>query len=178
MPGASAKAVGIGARRALDQDVDLPPDEALRALRGNALDGLDQSLHPLALHGMRKLVAELRRLGAAARREDERERGVVANLLDHVERLLEVLLGLAGEADDDVRRDGAVGHVLADERHTVQVALLVVGAAHALEDRARSRLQRQVDVLAYGREVCMRADDVLAHVLRVRARVADALDPG
>ena len=39
-----------------------------------------------------------RRLGAAARREDERERRVVADLLDDLERLREVLLGLARES--------------------------------------------------------------------------------
>ena len=66
---------------------------------------------------------ERRRLGAAPRREDEREGAVVADLLDDLERLREVLLGLPREADDDVGRERAVGHVLADQRDAVEVAL-------------------------------------------------------
>ena len=121
-------------------------------------------------------VGERRRLGAAARREDEREGAVVADLVDDLERLREVRLGLAREADDDVGRQRAVGHVLADQRDAVEVALAVVGAAHRLEDPRRARLQRQVDVLAERGELGVRAHDVLAHVLGVRARVADAVD--
>ena len=118
-----------------------------------------------------------RRLGPAPRREDEGEGAVVADLLADLERLREVLLGLAREADDDVGGDRAVGHVLADERDAVQVAPAVVGAAHRLEDRARARLQRQVDVLADRGQLGVGADDVLAHVLGVRARVAQAVEP-
>ena len=128
------------------------------------------------LTAVRKLAVHRRGLGAAARREDEGEGAVVADLVDHLERLLEVGLGLAREADDDVGGDRAVGNVLADLRHAVEVALAVVGAAHPLEDPARARLQRQVDVLAERRQLGVGADHVLAHVLRVRARVADAVD--
>ena len=53
-------------------------------------------------------------LGAAPGREDEREGAVVAHLVHDLERLGEVLLGLAGEADDDVGRQGAIRYVLAD----------------------------------------------------------------
>ena len=114
----------------------------------------------------------------APRRERERERAVVADLLDERQRLLEVGLGLAREADDDVGREGDVGDVLADQRDAVEVALAVVGAAHRAQDPRRARLQRQVDVLAQRRQLGVRADHVLAHVLRVRARVADPVEPG
>ena len=68
------------------------------------------------------------------------------------------------------------GHVLADHLDALHVAVAVVGAAHRLQDAARARLQRQVDVLAQARQLGVRGDQLLAHVLRVRARVADALD--
>ena len=68
------------------------------------------------------------------------------------------------------------GHVLADQRDAVEEALAAVGAAHPLEHARGARLQRQVDVLADGLELGVGADDVLGHVRRVRARVADALD--
>ena len=167
----------VGAARALDEHLLRGARRtALRALQRAALDDLDQPLHALALDRVRDLVGQLRRLGPAPRREDEREGRVVADLLDDLERGAEVLLGLAREADDDVGRDRAVGDVLADHRDALHVALAVVGAAHRLQDPARARLQRQVDVLAQARQLGVRDDHLLAHVLRVRARVAHALD--
>ena len=38
----------VGARRALDEHVERPPDEPLRALARAPLDDLDEALHPLA----------------------------------------------------------------------------------------------------------------------------------
>ena len=117
------------------------------------------------------------RLGALARRVDERERAVEADLLDHLERLAEVVLGLAGEADDDVGAEGDVGDRGAHAGDEVEVALAGVGAAHRLEDARRAGLERQMDVLADGVALGDRGDHRLAEVLRVRAREADALDP-
>ena len=69
------------------------------------------------------------------------------------------------------------GHVLADQRDAVQVALAVVGAAHRLQDARGARpaaaggcAGRRTRSSAWARI------DVLAHVRRVRARVADAVD--
>ncbi len=121
-------------------------------------------------------LGDLCRLGAAAGREEEREGAVVADLLDERERLREVLLGLSWEADDDVGRERHVGDVLADQRDAVEVALAVVGAAHRPEDARGAGLQRQVDVLAESTQLGVGADHILAHVLGVRAGVADALD--
>src|SRR5262249_8009109 len=109
----------------------------------------------------------------AARRVDEREGAVVADRFCHLERLIEILVRLAGEADDDVSGQRAVGHVLANERDTVEVALASIGPPHALEDRARARLERQMNGLAQRRQLCVSAYHVLAHVLGMRAGVAD-----
>ena len=152
------------------------PHEALGALARAALDDLDEALHALDLLLVGDAVLQRRRLGAAAGGEDEGEGAVVADLLGHLERLAEVGLRLAREADDDVRGERHVRDVLADQRDAVEVALARVGAPHGLEDAARAGLQRQVDVLADRRELGVGADHVLAHVLRVRAGVADARD--
>ena len=90
--------------RPFDEHLERAPDEALRALARAALDELDEPLHALrpSPDAARRLLESAGRLGAAPRREDERERAVVADLLDDLERLCEVLLGLAREADDDV----------------------------------------------------------------------------
>ena len=53
VPRAAAQARRVGARRALDEHVERPPDEALRALAGAALDDLDEPLHALDLHLVR-----------------------------------------------------------------------------------------------------------------------------
>ena len=71
---------------------------------------LDQPLHALALDLLGHLVGHRGGLGAAARRVDEGERVVVADLVADLERLLEVLLRLAREADDDVGRERDAGH--------------------------------------------------------------------
>ena len=59
---------------------------------------------------------------------------VVGDLLGDFERLREVLLGLAREADDDVGAQRHVGHVLADHRDAIEVAAAVIRAAHRLQD--------------------------------------------
>ena len=154
---------------ALDQHVERAADEALSALASAALDDLDQALHALDLDLVRdEAVGELRRLGVAPRRVDERERAVEPDLLDDLERLAELRLALPREADDDVGRDRAVGDVLADQRDAVHIALAVVGAAHLLQHPRRARLQRQVDVPADACELRVGAHHVLPHVLRVR----------
>ena len=107
-----------------------------------------------------------RRLSPSPRREDEREGAVEADLLAHLERLEEVLLGLPREPDDDVRGDRHVGDVLAQQRDAVHEPPAVVRAAHGLEDAAGAGLQRQMHVLADARQVRVRTDHVLPHVRR------------
>ncbi len=176
VPGAPAQLRLVGPARPFDQHLEVAPDEPLRPLPGPPLHDLQEPLHPLRLDRMRHLPVHRRRLGFPTRREDEGEGAVVADLLGDFQGLGEVGLGLAGEADDDVGGDRAVGDVLADQRDPVHVALTVVGAAHPLEDRAGARLQRQVDLLAERRQLGVGADHVLLHVLGVRAGVADPLD--
>ena len=67
--------------------------------------------------------------------------------------------------------------MLADQRDAVEVALAVVGPPHRAQQPRGARLQRQVDVLAKRAQLGVRADHVLAHVLGMRARVADPLKP-
>ena len=53
---------------------------------------------------------------------------------DHIERVGEVLLGLAREPDDDVGRHGDVRDRVADPIEPPQVALAPVGTLHRLQD--------------------------------------------
>ena len=175
-PRAAAQHRRVGARRALDEHLLDPADARLVALAGEPLRQLDEPLHALDLQLVRHLVGHRRGLGARARRVDERERAVVADLLDHLERLAEVVLGLAGEADDDVGAEREVGDRRAHLLGEREIALARVRAAHRLEDPRRAGLERQVHVLAHRVALGDRGDHRLAEVLRVRAREADALD--
>src|SRR5204863_3669914 len=118
------------------------------------------------------------RLGPPAWTEDEGERPVVADLLHHLEGLLEVRVGLAGKADDQICRQGEVRDGRAQFGDEGQVTIATVGAPHRLEDAARARLEGQVSVLANGRASSHGRDDRLAKVLGVWTHESDALDAG
>ena len=62
----------------------------------------------------------------------------------------EVVLGLAGEADDEVGRDREVGDRGPRGGQALEVALGGVAAVHARERPVAPRLQREVQVLAHG----------------------------
>ena len=86
------------------------------------------------LQVLRYLVAHRRGLGAGAGRVHERECAVETDLLDRPKRFVEVRVGLAREADDEVGREGEIrdgGAQLADQTH---VALEIVRSAHGLQD--------------------------------------------
>src|SRR5947209_10930037 len=113
---APPKPRGVGPRGPFHEHLERAPQESLGTLVGAPLDHLDEPLHPLDLDLMGHLVGQGRRLGAAPRGVDERERAVVADLVGDLERPHEVRLGLARKTDDDVGGERAVGDVLADHR--------------------------------------------------------------
>src|ERR671936_1944345 len=85
----------VGPARAFDEHLLHAADAGLVPLERDALAELDQALDPLRLDLVRHLVKHRRRLRAAPRREDERERPVEADLLDDLERAAKVVLRLA-----------------------------------------------------------------------------------
>src|ERR1700761_4992886 len=95
----AAHAARIGSRRTLDEHVESPTHKTLCALMSGPLDDLDEALHPRDLDLVGDLVRQRRGVGAAPRRVEESERPVVSDLLGDLEGLLEVVLGLAREAD-------------------------------------------------------------------------------
>ena len=123
--------------RPLDEHLLDPADARLVPLARDRLHDVDEPLDPFALHLVGDLVGHRGRLGFLPRRVDEGEGAVVADLLDDLERLTEVLLGLAGEADDDVRRQREVGDRRAQLHGQPHVALARVRSAHRLEDPRR-----------------------------------------
>ena len=97
-------------------------------------------------------------------------------MLEERERRLELRLGLAAEADDDVGRDRDPRDGLADPGEPLEVVLDRVLAAHPAEDRVVARLDGQVEVLADRRAVGHRGDQPVRQVPRVRGDEAQASD--
>src|SRR5438046_6696940 len=73
---------------------------------------------------------------------------VVGDVLAHLQRRLEVRLGLARKADDQVRGQRDVGHGFAQRRDELQIARARVATVHPLQDAVAARLQRQMEPLA------------------------------
>ena len=121
-------------------------------------------------------VGHRRRLGSRARREDEREGVVEAGLGGDLERALEVVVGLAREADDDVGRHGEVGHDAPGVGEAGEVALGRVAAVHGGEHAIRAGLQRVVQLRAHRIGLGHRRERLQAHVLGVGRREPDPAD--
>ena len=124
------------------------PNQGRVAAGGVVLDEINEPPQPLVFQVVWQLFVKARGLGAIAGRVDKGVGVVESGFVIDSQCLLEVFLGLAGEAHDDVCRQGDVGHGLAHPRHQFEVALGVVGATHALEDPRRARLQREVQLVA------------------------------
>ena len=116
-----------------------------------ALDHQPEALEPLGGHvGGHEAVGHGRRLGARAGREQECVGAVVLRLGHHLERPLEVVVGLAGEPDDDVGRHRQVGDGCPRRHQPLEVATGGIAAVHGSQDPVAPRLQREMEVFAHG----------------------------
>ena len=117
---------------------------------GRALDHDAQPLEALGRDGgIDEAVDHGRPPRCPAGREDERVGAVVLGGGDDLERALEVVVGLAGEADDDVGRHRQIGNGGAGRRQPLEVALGGVAAVHRGQHAIGAGLQRVVQVLAH-----------------------------
>jgi len=71
--------------------------------------------------------------------------------LDERQHPLDVLVGLAGKTDDDVRADGGVRHTVVDAGHEALVEPARVRAPHHAQHLVGAVLQRQVEVRRHTR---------------------------
>ena len=88
-------------------------------------------------------------------------------------RVVEVLGGLAGEADDHVRREADVGYGLPDLLEDLEVPLARVATSHRREHTRRAGLHRQVQVAADLRQRAIRLEQARRDVTGMRAGKAD-----
>ena len=90
---------------------------------------------------------------------------------------LEIGLGLAGEADDDVGRDGRVGHRRAYPLDDPEIALRPVAAAHPAQHVIGAGLQRHVQRRADVRGLGHRGDHVVGEVAGMRGGEPHPFEP-
>ncbi len=166
--------------RALHHHLLHPADAGPVGGQGRALHDHPQPFEALGHHvGRHEPVGHGRGPGARAGREDEGVGAVVGRLGHHLEGALEVVVGLAGEADDEVGGDGQVRHRVPGGAQAGQVPLGRVPAPHGRQHLVAPRLEGQVQVVADRRRLGHGGDGLGAQVLRVRAGEAhppDALD--
>ena len=137
--GAILTAVTLG-----DEDLDLGPGQRGVILGADTLLELDETLVALERNIVRHLILTVRRGRTRTRRVQEREGGGETCLFDDVEGRLEVFFGLAGEANDDVRRDRGLRDGGTHAFQNAHETLATVGTTHLTQDRIGTRLQRHV----------------------------------
>ena len=127
-------------------------------------------LHPLG-HVIR-LALEGLRAGARAVLEDEAVFELKA--IDEIDGGLELGVGLAAEADDEVARHGRPGQLLADAGVHLEILADRVAALHPQKHRIAAVLRRDMEILANLGEIADGADQLGRHVARI---IRDKLDP-
>ncbi len=127
---------------------------------GDLLLQLHKALEALFLylfgHGIRQFVG----LGALDRAVFEAADPIQLRLVDKVEQHLEVLLGLAREADDKGGAQGDLGADLAPLLDPLQGALDGAGTLHQFQDARAGMLQRDIEVGQY-LAIAHQGDDVI-----------------
>ena len=135
-----------------------------------------QPRQPGVLHLVRYLVGQVRRGRSGAARIDEGEALVEAHVLDQLHGLFEVRIGLAGEADDEIRGNRDI------RPHRAQLADLLlelqrgVATLHRRQHPVAARLHRQVQIVGQLRHVAVGLHQRVGELQRVRGGEADAVD--
>ena len=178
LAGAPGQHGRVAAAHPFDERLFAAADPGLVAGQGRAVDHRLETLEALGHDvGRHELRLHVRGAGAGARREDECERAVVRRLGADRERLLKVVLGLAGEPDDDVGRHRQVVHGGPGRVEPFEVTSRRVTAAHGAQHAVAARLEREVQLLAHLGRFGHGRDRLGPQVLGVGAGEAHAPDP-
>ncbi len=143
--GATLQHAGIALGEIADQDGLDAAGHAPADLEALLVDARLQDLQALLLELVGGVVDQIGRRGAGAGAVDEGEGEVETDVLDQLHGLFEVFLGLAGEADDEVRADADVGYRRLEPADARLVFQRRVVALHGRQDAIRTGLHRQVD---------------------------------
>src|SRR5205823_3737682 len=128
--GASREHRRVVLARPFDENVENPAAIRIEMLVLVLFVSLEEAIQSLRGNGIIDGSAKFQRRRAGPRRVLEREQRAVANLFDQRQRLLEVVIGLAGKSDDDVSRKIDRWNGLANARDRIEVALPRIEALH------------------------------------------------
>jgi hypothetical protein len=150
--------------------------EAVEVRPAHFFGELEKARKTGRLFGLGHVVSQLEGRSAGARGVLEREEGREARFANERERGLEVLLGFAGEAHDDVggERERFAGGGLARHRQStraLEVFFTRVAPNHAPQEAVRSGLNRHVHVPREDVEIAVRRHERSRGVTWVWARV-------
>ena len=90
-------------------------------------------------------------------------------------RAHELCFALAGEADNDVRRDGAMGQSAANSLDQRTVVVYAIAAPHFAQNVVVACLHRHLNVRHHLGQSAHGVEQFRGHVIRVRGQEADAL---
>mmetsp|Transcript_202 Transcript_202/g.797 ORF Transcript_202/g.797 Transcript_202/m.797 type:complete len:561 (+) Transcript_202:820-2502(+) len=170
--------LGVLRVQRLHQHLLLRPHKPLADLPSHALAQSVQSVQPVLLDQVRDLVVPLGRGGVRPRGVRRGEHPVELAPLHDAHSVHELLLGLAGEPDNDVRGNRGHWHQLANVVHDPEVPPHVVPALHPAQDLVVPALEGNVKVLTDLWELGARLNQAPGEVARVGGREPDPVDPG
>ncbi len=168
--------MAAGLARAVHEHLEVAPDEQVAAGRGDRVLLVAQLGQALGDELRGHLTVEGGAVGSLFSRVREEPAPVELGLVDEVEQLIVVVLGLARVADDEVRPERSRRLDGADVGDAGEELLAVAPPAHAAHERRRDVLERQIEVRNTGVEDG--TDEVVGEVARVQVQQANAIDPG
>ena len=127
---------------------------------------------------MRRVIHDLCGRRAGALRVDEGVGRRERRFAHEAERILKVLLGLTGEANDDVGGQGKLGHGGLEAAHKREILLARVAPVHGAQDAGGATLHGQVQMRHDGRRLGHGGDDLVGQVLGVGRGETQPLDAG
>src|SRR5215210_5747748 len=158
-----------------DEDRQPPAEQPPPVLQGDRALRLQELAEPPPRHVPGHAARQLGAGGPLFRAVGESAQVIEAGLPDESQKILEMLLGLAGEPDDERRAQEDVRGQLPRPVEQAQIALRIAAAPHRREDVSVAVLERHVEIGAEARLASHQAQEVL--VERGRVRVEEA-DPG
>lgn len=168
----------IGLRGALYQDLNCLVEIFLVGLKCEVLNKIGKAVEAVLNDVVRCWVVNFCGWGPWTFGIDEGIGRREVDLLDKRQGILEVLLSLAGKADDNVGRKSNARHTSINTLGKIKVLLACVLAIHAAQNLGRTRLDGKVKMRHYGVDLCHGGDGFGEKVFRVGRGKAQALDTG
>lgn len=151
----------LAVARPLGQDFDDIAEELPAERKAVRFGAAAELMDPLVGDcGIDELPRPPRRSRSRSRREGERVDVDESRAIDHVERLLEILLRLTGETADDVGRQGRPVKRLMNQVQQMQELIARVLSVHPPQQAFGSALQRQVKMGNDLRQIAQCGQDI------------------